>query len=62
MSFLKKVFRFGGCSRLYNNSADSSIVNIEDEFHGNYIETDTILTDVHFIPWSSPGTDLIRLS
>ena len=53
MSFLRKVFGFGGCSRLYNNTVDTSIVTIEED--DELIETENILTDVHFIPWSSPG-------
>ena len=55
MSFLKKLLRLGGCTRI-SKDADASFATarIDDEC-GDCVGDDNILSDLHYIPWSSPG-------
>ena len=59
MSFLKKLFRLGGCSRLYSpDSVEAGIVMMEEE--GECLECgleirDNVMADLGYIPWTSPG-------
>ena len=58
MSFLKKLFRLGGCSRLYSpDSVEAGIVMMEDEecLECGLENRDNVLADLQYIPWTSPG-------
>ena len=60
MSFLKKLFKLGGCSRLYKESVETSFITNDDDEDDDdpcleCLEPDSILIDLQYIPWSSPG-------
>ena len=58
MSFLKKLFRLGGCSRLYSpDSVEAGIVMMEEEecLECGLENRDNGLADLQYIPWTSPG-------
>ena len=54
MSFLKKLLRLGGCTRISKDSDPASFTRIDDEC-GDCVGDDNILSDLQYIPWSSPG-------
>ena len=53
MSFLKKLLRLGGCTRT-SKEPESSFARIDDECC-ECATDDNILSDLQYIPWSSPG-------
>ena len=53
MSFLKKLLRLGGCTRI-SKEPESSFARIDDECC-ECVTDDNILSDLQYIPWSSPG-------
>ena len=50
MSFLKKLLRLSGCTRL-SKGPESSFATIDDDC----VTSDNIVSDLQYIPWSSPG-------
>lgn len=55
MSFLKKLLRLGGCTRISKEpDASFATARIDDEC-GDCVGDDNILSDLQYIPWSSPG-------
>ena len=53
MSFLKRLLRLGGCTRI-SKDPDASFARIDDEC-GDCVVEDNVLSDLQYIPWSSPG-------
>ena len=54
MSFLKKLLRLGGCTRI-SKDPDASFARTIDDECGDCDGDDNILSDLQYIPWSSPG-------
>ena len=55
MSFLKKLLRLGGCTRI-TKDPEASFARIDEDCGDCVLERDdNILSDLQYIPWSSPG-------
>ena len=65
MSFLKRLWRLGGCSRLQGEAVlplEDGDEEAEAAGAGDHcfecLEAGHVLTDLHYVPWTSPGVEM----